>query len=330
MSSTLRPKVVYIMGSGRSGTTLLGSILGELPGVFNAGEVAYIWERGILEPRGCGCGADPIDCPVWSRVIRMTAGSGDPRALAEEMMSRRRNLRLRNTWGLLGHSDPGAGNDRSKVSAATDYARVLAELYRHLFEVTGAHTIVDTSKYPADAALIGRLGDIEPFFVHLVRDPRAVANSWRRRKEGIARRKLPLAAADWLITNLAGDAVRRRHRARSVLIPYEALIQKPAAWIRAITTQAGLPDSDVPLFADGMIELHANHTVSGNPDRFRIGPTRLTADEGWHAELPGWQAAVVVALTWPRLRHYGYPWMAAAAAAIEHAESQAASPTIVR
>jgi hypothetical protein len=96
----------------------------------------------------------------------------------------------------------------------------MREIYSHLAEVSGADTIVDTSKHPADAAMLGRLGHVRPFFLHLVRDWRAVTNSWRRHKEGIARRKVPLAAMDWLLTTAACDAIRRRYPERSMLLRY--------------------------------------------------------------------------------------------------------------
>lgn len=49
-------RVLSIVGYTRSGSTLLDSILGELDGVFSAGELHYLWERGLLEHRTCGCG----------------------------------------------------------------------------------------------------------------------------------------------------------------------------------------------------------------------------------------------------------------------------------
>ena len=46
--------VLYIAGTGRSGSTVLANILGEVDGVFAAGEVRYLWQRGLKEGRLCG------------------------------------------------------------------------------------------------------------------------------------------------------------------------------------------------------------------------------------------------------------------------------------
>ena len=39
-------KVLYIAGPSRSGSTFLSSILGEIQGIFNAGEVIDVWDKG--------------------------------------------------------------------------------------------------------------------------------------------------------------------------------------------------------------------------------------------------------------------------------------------
>ena len=77
------PRVVSIVGPGRSGTTLLGEILGEVPGVFDAGELRWLWRRGLGEDRRCGCGEHEFfgvsgrrfpraacDTQVWTMVHR--------------------------------------------------------------------------------------------------------------------------------------------------------------------------------------------------------------------------------------------------------------------
>jgi hypothetical protein len=308
------PTVVFIMGSGRSGTTLLGSILGEQTGAFNAGELSYLWERGILEPRGCGCGRDPLECPVWAPVIQQISDGGDARALAQRMVALRPAMRLRNTRRILRgaqlskvQAQHGLPLPRSFDDTVATYGGALTAVYRALSETTGAKVIIDTSKHPPDAALVGRLTGIRPYFVQLVRDPRAVAHSWRRRKEGIARRKVPLAAADWLITNAAADAVRARHRSSSLLIRYEDLMDEPAGHVAAATELAGISAAHNPFIDERTVALSPNHTVSGNPDRFTAGPTALHRDDRWQRDMPIPVRAAVTAIAWPGMVRYRYP-----------------------
>lgn len=38
-------KVLYVIGWGRSGSTILDNVLGQLDGCFSTGELHYFWER---------------------------------------------------------------------------------------------------------------------------------------------------------------------------------------------------------------------------------------------------------------------------------------------
>lgn len=48
-------KVLYLAGWSRSGSTILSNILGEINGFFSTGEITYIWQRGLIINKLCGC-----------------------------------------------------------------------------------------------------------------------------------------------------------------------------------------------------------------------------------------------------------------------------------
>src|SRR5207245_1565431 len=58
-------KVLYVVGTQRGGTTIVGRLLGALPGFTFAGEVRRIWGRLIPNGQVCGCGRRFEECPVW-------------------------------------------------------------------------------------------------------------------------------------------------------------------------------------------------------------------------------------------------------------------------
>ena len=62
-------RLLFVAGAGRSGTTILNTILGQVPGMVAVGEVRYIWERAFGENHRCGCGEPFARCPFWSDVI---------------------------------------------------------------------------------------------------------------------------------------------------------------------------------------------------------------------------------------------------------------------
>src|SRR5450755_1085488 len=93
--------VLYIAGTGRSGSTVLANILGEVDGVFAAGEVRYLWQRGLKEGRLCGCGLPVRECPVWRKALE-EAGQLDDSSRADAVVSMLNHTgRMRNLPAIL-------------------------------------------------------------------------------------------------------------------------------------------------------------------------------------------------------------------------------------
>src|SRR5450432_3375221 len=73
-------KVLFLAGKGRSGGTLLASLLGQIPGFFNAGELNRLWDSGLEHNRRCGCGRPIQECEAWKPVLaaadELLAGNG--------------------------------------------------------------------------------------------------------------------------------------------------------------------------------------------------------------------------------------------------------------
>jgi Sulfotransferase family len=306
-------KVLYIMGWGRSGSTIMDNLLGGIDGFFSVGELSYLWERGLVEGRRCGCGRPVRECEVWSRVL--LAGFGD--ALGDEVDPQRvvrwqrDAVRVRHTPGLIRyprHAPTGR-------PALDSYVAVSARLLRATADVTGARVIVDSSKRPSDGALLRLVPGVDPYFVQLVRDPRAVAYSWRRRKAQPDRPRpadlVQHSAVDstlsWLGWNAAAEALRLRHgRARSLLLRYEDFVERPRAALAAMTELVGEAGAAVPIEGERTGLLGSNHTVSGNPSRFRTGRVELRADDEWLTRQPAVDRLVATAVALPLLHRYGY------------------------
>ena len=90
--------VVYIVGWGRSGSTLLTAVLGELDGAFAAGELRMLWGRGVIGRRLCGCGR------AHPRVPHLVAGARAARGRA--VQRRGDGRRSRRTASAAGTSCP--------------------------------------------------------------------------------------------------------------------------------------------------------------------------------------------------------------------------------
>ena len=65
----MKVKLIYIAGFARSGTTILGNMLGELDGFVHVGELYRMWRRASQLRDRCGCGEPLEECSLWSQAI---------------------------------------------------------------------------------------------------------------------------------------------------------------------------------------------------------------------------------------------------------------------
>ncbi len=304
-----RPRVLLVTGFGRSGTTLVNTILGSTPGVFAGGEIRFLWERGLIEGRRCGCGEPLPACPVWGPALEKVAAqhSLDARSLVEEDSRVMRTRQL--PWMLAS----GITGDRlmRRVDALPE---ALTAVYRSLQEVTGARLVVDTSKPPSFGYVLGHLDGIDLRILHVVRDPRAVAYSWTRTKhlsDGGARTQMlrlsPLQSAlQWDLWNGAASWLWRRSN-RYLRLRYEDLVTEPREAFARIAELVGEPGLEPPFIDDHQVATGTVHAVAGNADRMRSGPLDIRLDDEWQQALPRRSRWLVTALTAPFLARYRYP-----------------------
>src|SRR5690606_32109791 len=294
-------KVLYIAGWGRSGTTVVDNILNEYPGVFATGELRYLFVRGLAGRGRCGCGERVANCPLWNEVLAVAFGTNRPDAHRLQAVQDRA-ARVRHTVRLRYGRWP---------EAAYEYARLMGRLYRAIGKVTGASLIVDSSKQPPDAAILARASEVDPgseletYLVHMVRDPRAVAYSWSR--PTMRRHSTGRSSLNWLAWNGLTELVAPQYRGRFRRLRYEDLVANPRAEVEALLDLAGVPVAEGPFRGPATVQLGTNHTVSGNPRRFRKGEVEIRADDEWRAAQGFRARATVTAITLPLLPRYRYP-----------------------
>ncbi|HEY0167458.1 MAG TPA: sulfotransferase [Jatrophihabitans sp.] len=294
--------VLCITGWCRNGSTIIGNILNEAPGVFHVGELHFLWKNSAGRGANslCGCGAVLTECPIWADILPVGRPAGmSPADYADLVIARQRGFaRTRHTWQIIGR-----GLDSEGVR---QHAELMSRVYRAIAQRTGARVIVDTTKIPGEAALLPHLDGVHPVFVHLVRDPVAVAHSWRAPKGYVYTMSASRSTAYWRGFNLASRAILRRYPEQSTLLRYEDFIADPAATIAELLRRCDVDPSSNPV--DGRtVQLHTNHTVTGNPDRFRTGATVIRPhDDSWTRGLPRQARLAAMLLSWPMSWRYGY------------------------
>jgi hypothetical protein len=307
MSSLSRTPVLFLGGLGRSGTTLLERLLGQVAGMQPLGESVHLWMRGVRDNERCGCGQAFSDCEWWRSVGDKAFGGWSNVDVAEVTRLRRKVDRLRNVPAIA----------MSDSDDLREYRSFYAKVYAAAEELSGARCLIDSSKHPSLAHCLRRDPTVDLRVVHVVRHPCAVANAWTKQvkrpdvtadqtsNEFMIRYTPERTAALWNGENLALESLRTLgvpvHRVR-----YEDLAADPARTLAEVLNFAGV-DDDVSAVMDGnRASLGVAHTVSGNPIRFTTGPVTIQLDEAWHSQFSSRDQGRVKALTWPVARHYGY------------------------
>lgn len=304
-----RPEVLYVMGYGRSGSTLLDILLDNAAEVTGVGELAHYW-RWLEEGLSCACGASLPNCPLWGGIVRDHLDS-----LPHDDLRRWRDVQVevehrRRLPRLLGGRLPRELVDRYRQATGTLLDAIVRE--------AGARTLVDSSGSGADKAgrpyALDRHTEADVRVIHLVRDGRAVAWSamkgpgspeWPRVSLPGPLTALRTGAA-WSAANLAGEWIARRlGPARVLRVRYEDLATHPAVELRRIGAFAGLDLDDLIRDVEAGEDLAVGHPVAGNRMRFR-DEIRIRPDFGWREGMPAPLRWLLSAQLWPLLLRYGY------------------------
>jgi hypothetical protein len=306
--------VLYILGKGRAGSTLLDNVLGQLDGFVSVGELLHLWDWGLVNGWSCGCGTPIPKCHLWSQVLEVAFGNSirDP-ATARSVLDAQRAVL---SWRRLPFLLRCAGQGRiGNWPALQRYCEVLSNVYLALREVTGRSVIVDSSKWPASPTPLGLVPGIDVYVVQLVRDPRAVVFAWKKHKvwtDRPGRQSMPrfgsaYSLGSWWARTVTSELVRRNAgRDRQALIRYEDFIEHPRQTLHTITSLVGA-HPDLPLVADDTVHLAPTHSVGGNPVRLSTGRVALSLDDEWMREQSTADTVAATLATLPFLRRYGYP-----------------------
>ncbi len=231
-----RPRVLYVMGAGRSGSTTLGITLGNCDDVFFAGELDnWLVRSGVPQVE------DDDRLRFWEDVRGQLE---DPRA-AEQMYGNHAQHAIERSMSLL-----RVRKWPLRRRLGRRYRAVAEDLYRAVARAAGVGTIADTSHYPLRARQLQRLDGIDLYLIFLVRDPQGVVASFNRQDVGeFTKSTLHTNLYLWATHLLSLITFLGHPRDRRVLLRYEDFVADPASTIHQLMTLAGAPETAMPDFS---------------------------------------------------------------------------------
>jgi hypothetical protein len=307
--------LIYIASNGRSGSTLLETILGNHSSIVNVGEI-QVWPKNIIEGGSvpCGCGKTVSDCSFWASMqqkINPLQQSPPKIDFFRENYYAGKAVR----WSRLSEFSKMKTPDRI-TQEIKNYGENNQAVFQALLELLESQTgtryqwIVDSSKDPYRLLWLVRSQLFNIKVIHLVKDPRAFVYSMTKKilqqqpeNKGKLIEMTVSKSLAWVLQNSLFSQIASNYLAKSdyLLINYEKLAAEPQATVKEICQTIGCQFEKEAVTS---FRHNKNHTIAGNPMRFRQGG--IVLDEEWKTSFPPVYQRLTELITSMNTSRYGY------------------------
>lgn len=274
-------KIIYLLGRGRSGSTLISHVLGSQNDVLNVGELKNFWEyhcRADKMGRKCSDGLNLDNHPFWTKVRK---------ELKSKINNEFPNLKVKN-------------ND--------EFQNYNSAMFKAINKISGDEIIVDASKKFERLKRLLKVNN-NIYTIHIVRDPRAYAFSiMKYNKRALTKNIKPQSVwfkvVTWSVYNLFVKLYLKISRVRHVTIIYEDFVGQPENNLNQIFNFIGKNDMSINIsFSE------PQPVFGGNVWFFESKNTKIQKDELYKSALTRKQWIKYTILSFPVLLFFGYPLM---------------------
>lgn len=271
------PQILYIMGAGRSGTTILEVVLTGCAHVAGVGEVTHLFKDGYIEQDFCACGVPAPRCDLWGEVYRVNGWT-------DEAVRRFASLFRRLDWHA-GFLSAWLGRQDAVEFAA--YADANRKIFQQVAAAWRVNVVVDSSKYAARALNLNRIFSDKVRVICMTRSPEGLLNSFQKAHKDEQKPKSHLALLMYYLFILVSmRVVAARLGDRVCVIRYEELVSEPDQVLAGLERWLAIDLSEPRRRIATQAAFSGNHIVTGNRLRkakeivFRIDRKQPTVTGG--------------------------------------------------
>ena len=295
MNSNKR-NLVYILSNGRSGSTLLDTLLGAHPDCFSMGEFQMLPSDLKENNQACACGKNVSDCEFWSKIYQQnktTLTEGTIDKFRSGFRNSGKVIRFREILSTL-------------FSCFLNHEQI--QIYgKHNFEIfttisgkeclRGTTHLIDASKDPYRLKWLCLSGYFNMYAIHIIKEPEAMVYSFSKGHNGVFKTMYYTfrMSLRWIIENLIILLIIRKHmpKAMTIKIKYEDLASNHIKEMEKLYHFLSLSYKDIPT----IIPSSRNHALSGNAMRFKFKEVKL--DKRWESKMGPANKLIVRILTTP-------------------------------
>jgi hypothetical protein len=246
--------VLYLLGAGRSGTTLLASLLNSHPEILFKGELNQLQDYIFINDK-CSCGKNLSDCLEWSSIYSKLIGK-----ISIVTINQKNKIEShRNIPSYLLHS-----------KSHKEYLDFQNEIFSTLYKGKESLILLDSSKYISRYLQIYKSNFLDVKGIYLVRDIRGVINSFNK---NVQTSKKPFQSiVYYLLINTFGEITYRLNKKNILKIRYEDLVLQTNETLTNIYNFIGISyqesfkiDVEIPHIVGGN-RLKSQKKIKVNPD----------------------------------------------------------------
>jgi sulfotransferase family protein len=242
--------LIYILGAGRSGSTILSTIIGASKSVFNCADLMQIYEYGCLK-KNCNDGYSIFESPFWSKVLKLY----DPDNKVDYCKSAKENRTLEYHSSII--------NIFTSKKKVMQFVAEQEKLIQSISYVSKKNYIVDSSKYVNRAFLLTKLKNIDVRFIYNIRDSRGVINSFNKKVQSS---RNPFSAILYYdVVNLMSELLYLTlPRSKKIKIRYEDIILDRTNTIDRLSTFLNINFDDVLEVLEKSEDVEIGPVIEGN------------------------------------------------------------------
>jgi hypothetical protein len=224
-------RVIYIIGSGRSGTTLLDIILGNSTDIFSAGELNRYTERNGI-PADVNCNEAGI---FWNEILNGLSKEN----LAAPISYRALCKKFEHHFAIFRLLSK---NKRDFKKYANYQSKFFSVLFKKVNTEFHKSIIIDSSKYPLRAYYLSKILNNHISYIYIKRNPQAVVESFQKKDVEQQSKSRLMANIYLLATNfMATSILKKLNKTHEVsTIAYEDLLINPEYALSKIETDLNI------------------------------------------------------------------------------------------
>lgn len=276
-----RVNIIYLMGAGRSGTTILASLLGASKDILTIGEMHQFLEH-IVYDKNCSCGKSLEKCEFWTTIVSdyYEKDISELKKMDDYMVA------------IESHSKIPLSFFKSN----DEHVKFHEDFYARITKLKPSKYYLDSAKFISRVLQLRKSDKLNVKIIYLVRDVRGVINSFAK---NVQTQKNPISTIIYYtMINTAAQIVKWTYPKEILKLKYEDFIENSTDTLDKIERFINTDLTDVKYVITHEKYIDMPHIIGGNRLKSK-SKIKLRKDLAWKTNISRRKQVLYYFLTLP-------------------------------